>query len=188
MFKITKQDSPNYLINLIPKCNQTIRTRNSYIPIFRYRTDCFKYYFFPSTLNDWFNLDIDIRNSESISIFKSRLLSLIRPVQKCAFNIFDPKGLIMLTHLHLGFSHFNEHRFQQNFENCINPLSSCSLVTEDTLHYLLHCRHFSQYRLELMNSVKSLLDNFDSLPDNDKKTYFLNNRVWARNKGHTTFS
>ena len=112
MFKIMKQDSPSYLINLIPKCNQTIRTRNSHIPIFRYRADCFKYYFFPSTLNDWFNLDIDIRSSESISIFKSRLLSLIRPVQKSVFNIFDPKGLILLTLLHLGFSHLNEHRFQ----------------------------------------------------------------------------
>ena len=104
-------------------------------------------------MNDWFNLDIDIRNSESISIFKSRLLSLIRPVQKSAFNIFDPK-----------------------------------MVTEDTLHYLLYCRHFSQYRLELMNNVKYLLDNYDTLPDKDKRTYFLNNRVWARNKGHTTFS
>ena len=38
-------------------------------------------------------------------------------------------------------------------------------MTEDTLNYVLHCHHFSQYRLDLMNSVKSVLDNFDSLPD-----------------------
>ena len=31
--------------------------------------------FFPSTLNDWFNLDLNIRNSESVSVFKSKLLS-----------------------------------------------------------------------------------------------------------------
>ena len=43
------------------------------------------------------------------------------------------------------------------------------LVTEDALHYLLHCHHFSQYRFDLMNSVKSGLDKFESLPDNDKK-------------------
>ena len=34
----------------------------------------FKYSFFPSTLNDWFSLDINIRNSELILLFKSRLL------------------------------------------------------------------------------------------------------------------
>ena len=129
MFKIMKEEAPNYLINLIPKCNQTIRARNSHIPIFHCRTDCFNYSFFPSNLKNWFNLDINIRNSESISVFKSRLLSLIRPVQKSVFNIFDPKGLKQWTRLRLGFSHLNEHRFQHNFENCINLLYSCSLVT-----------------------------------------------------------
>ena len=93
MFKIMKEEAPNYLMNLIPKCNQTIRTRNSHIPIFRCETDCFKYSFFPSTLRDWFNLDDNIRNSESISVFKNRLLLFIRPVQNSVFNIFYPKGL-----------------------------------------------------------------------------------------------
>ena len=31
MFKIMKEEAPNYLINLIPKCEQTIRTRNNKI-------------------------------------------------------------------------------------------------------------------------------------------------------------
>ena len=147
MFKIMKEEAPNYLINLITKCNQTIRTRNSHLLIFHCRTDCFKYSFFPSTLKDWFNLDDNIRNS--ISVFKSRLMSLICPVQNSVFNIFNPKGLILLTRLRVSFSHLNEHRFRYNFENCINPLSSCSLVSENTLHYLLHCHHFSQYLLIL---------------------------------------
>ena len=86
-----KEEALNYLMNLIPKCNQTIRTRNSHIPVFRYRTDCFKCSLFPSTLRNWFNLDDNIRNSESISIFKNRLLLFIRPVQNSLFNIFDPK-------------------------------------------------------------------------------------------------
>ena len=52
MFKIMKKEAPNYLINLIPRCEQTIRTRNNNIPIYHYRTDCFKYAFFPSTLKE----------------------------------------------------------------------------------------------------------------------------------------
>ena len=111
MFKILKEEAPNYLINLIPECNQATRTRNSHIPTFHCRTDCFKYSFFPSTVKDWFNLDDNLRNSELISIFKSRLLSLISLVQNSVFNIFDRKGLILLTPLSQGFSHLNEHRF-----------------------------------------------------------------------------
>ena len=58
-------------------------------------------FFFPSTLNDWFNLDLNIISSDSISIFKSRLLSLIHPIQTNIYNIFDPKALTFLTRLRL---------------------------------------------------------------------------------------
>ena len=63
------EKAPNFLRNLIPKCDPTIKTKNKSIPTFHYRTDSFKYSFFPSTLNDYFSLDINIRNSESISLF-----------------------------------------------------------------------------------------------------------------------
>ena len=46
------------------KCETNIRTRSNSIPTFNCRTNFFKYSFFPSTLNDWFNLDFNIRNSE----------------------------------------------------------------------------------------------------------------------------
>ena len=52
MFKIMKEVAPNYLINLVPKCERNTRTRNNSIPTFNCRTNCFKYSFFPSTLND----------------------------------------------------------------------------------------------------------------------------------------
>ena len=90
------EKAPNYLINLIPEHEPTIRTRNNSIPSHKYRTNCFKHSFFPSTLNDWFNLDINIRHSESISPFKCRPLSFIRPVQNSIHNIFDPNGLKFL--------------------------------------------------------------------------------------------
>ena len=73
--------------------------------------------FFPSTLNGWFNLDLNIRNSESISIFKSKLLSFTRPVQSNIYHIFEPKGLTFRTRLRLGLSHLNEHRFRHNFQH-----------------------------------------------------------------------
>ena len=103
-----------------------------------------------------------------MAIFKTKLVSLIRPVSSNVYNIFDPVGLKLLTRLRLGFSHLNEHRFRHNFQDCINPVCSCSLDIEDTTHYLLHCHHFVQHRIDLMNSVISVLENFIFLPNNIK--------------------
>ena len=47
MFEVMKEEAPNYLINLIPKCEQTIRTRNNRIPVYHCRTESFKHSFFP---------------------------------------------------------------------------------------------------------------------------------------------
>ena len=46
---------------------------------------------------------------------------------KPTFKIHNPLGLKLLTRLRLGLSHLNEHRFNDNFEDCITPLCSCSL-------------------------------------------------------------
>ena len=74
-----------------------------------------------------------------------------------------------MTRLRLDLSHLNEHRFRHNFQDCLNPLCSCSLEIENTLHYLMHCHHFSSNRIVLMNSVVSVFSDFESLSDNTKK-------------------
>ena len=60
-----------------------------------------------------------------------------------------------------------------NFQECLNPLSSCSLETEDTTHYLLQCQHFSNHRYDLMSSVKSIIRNSESLTDNNRINILL---------------
>ena len=52
MFNIMRNEAPDYLINLVPKCEYVINTRNCHIPMYHCRTDCFKYSFFPSALRD----------------------------------------------------------------------------------------------------------------------------------------
>ena len=100
-------------------------------------------------------------------------MSLIRPSQSNVYNIFDPIGLKLLTRLRLGFSHLNEHKFRDNFQDCLNPLCLCSLEIEDTTHYLLHCQHFFEHRINLINSVRSFSENFESFSDNDKRDILL---------------
>ena len=64
-----------------------------------------------------------------------------------------------------------EYIMQNILANPLNPflrllkslVCSCNLETEDTSHYLLHCHHFSNHRAHLLNSVKSLCNNFESM-------------------------
>ena len=55
----------------------------------------------------------------------------------------------------------------------MNSLCSCSLETENTTHYLLHCHHYSQNRISLINSVKSVSEYFESFSDDVKRNILL---------------
>ena len=78
-----------------------------------------------------------------------------------------------LSYLRLGFRHLNEHTFRHNFQDCLNPLCSSSKKIEDTSHYRQHCHHFSHHCVDLMNSVKSVCDNCESMSGNVKKDLLL---------------
>ena len=53
-------------------------------------------------------------------------------------------------------SHLNEHRFNHNFEDCINPQCSCSLEVESTTLFFLHCHNFVNIRNTLLNKLNSI--------------------------------
>ena len=55
----------------------------------------------------------------------------------------------------------------------MNPLYSFSLEIEGILHYLLHCYHFNDIHVSLVNSAKFVIDNFESLSEKDKKDILL---------------
>ena len=119
--------------------------------------------------NDWFKLDNSIKNSELISIFSGILLSLIRPNQSNVQNSFELIGLKFLTRIRLGFSHLNEHRFQHNFQDCMNPLCSWRLK----MHCITFCTViFFPSSYDRMNSDVS--DNFEYLFQKTmfQKTFF----------------
>ena len=63
--------------------------------------------------------------------------------------------------------------FDTIFKTVWKPLCSWSLDIEDTSHYLFHGQPFSHHRVVLMISVKSICDNFDSMPDNFKEDLLL---------------
>ena len=52
----------------------------------------FKNYFFPPTVIEWNKLDPNIKNSESLALFKKLISAFIRPFANSTFQCDDPKG------------------------------------------------------------------------------------------------
>ena len=78
-FKMRKNQSPKYLFELIPTARQAYMTRHkNSIPLFNIKHDYFKKCFFHSTIIECSILDSNIRNSESLAIFKKHILDFIR--------------------------------------------------------------------------------------------------------------
>lgn len=180
MFKIIKEEAPNYLINLVPNCEQNIRTSNNHIPNCYCRKDYLNYSLFPSTLSDWFHLD-DSKGNSRVAYYCLFVL-----FKRTYTNICNPKAIKFLTRLRLGFSYLGEHRFRQNFQDWVNLFCSCNLDIEDTLHYL-QGYHFSQHCIDLINRVKFVPHNSKSLRDNVKIEILLRgDSCLDRNKSKVT--
>ena len=67
--------------------------------------------------------------------------------------------------LRLEISHLNKRRFSHNFEDCINPLCSCSLEVESTVHFFLHCHNFVNIRNTLLNKLNSISCDISNCSD-----------------------
>ena len=82
----------------------------------------------------WNRLDHNLHDSKSCSIFKNSLLKIGKPVPQPTFNIHNSLRLQLVIRLTLRLSHLNEHMFNHNFEDHINPLCYCSLEVE-SVHF-----------------------------------------------------
>ena len=135
------------------------RTRNAddaqYLKV---RRNFFKNSLFPSTIIEWNKLDSRLRKVKSFSDFKKNILSLIRPKANSVLNCNSSKVLKFVTRLRLGLSLLRDHKFKHSFQDSLNPLCSCSLDVESTIHYYLHCPLFTIKGHTLLNTI-SLIDH-----------------------------
>ena len=155
--KIIKQKSPDYLFNIIPKNISNPRTRNSYnIPQFNIKHNFFKNSFFPSVIAEWNKLDSDIRNLNSLSLFKSRILKFIRPNPNSIFNCQNPKAIKYLSRIRLSLSHLREHKFKHSFRDTFNLICACGSDIETPCHYLIFYPIFDAERNTLLNNIRQI--------------------------------
>ena len=82
-FKVYKNQCSKYLFDVIPQSNCPYRTN---IPHINVKHQFFKNSYFPSTIIEWNKLDSNIRNSETLNIFKSKILKFIRPTANSIFG------------------------------------------------------------------------------------------------------
>ena len=134
-FKIQLSGLPQYLNDPILKPSLHYTTRFSLLPNFTVRNNILGIPFFPYTENYWKKLDNIIKSSDSYLTLRKRLLNLIR--RKCneTYGIHHRTRLKLLTRLRLGLSHLNDHKFNHNFRDCINPLCFCSLSVENNVPF-----------------------------------------------------
>ena len=60
-------------------------------------------------------LDPDIRNSESLHVFKSKVPKFIRPKANSFFNCLNIKVVKLITSLRLDLIHLRDHKFIYSF-------------------------------------------------------------------------
>ena len=61
-----------------------------------------------------------------------------------------------MSRLRLNFNHLNRHKFRNSFNDTVDPMCTCGLEQETTLHYLLHYNLYSVQRLELLGNACDL--------------------------------
>ena len=64
-------------------------------------------------------LNSNIRNSETLNNFKSKILKFIRPIANSIFGCYNPIGVKLHTRLRLGLSHLCEHKFKHSFQDTL---------------------------------------------------------------------
>ena len=154
--------TPLYMKEPIPPLHQSqyfLRDRDS-VGRIKARTEKFQASFYPNSILEWNKLKPEIRHSQSVAIFKSRLLSIIRPPPKPVFGIYDPIGISYISQLRVGLSKLNFHKFNHNFRDTVSPMCPTNDGVEDTEHFLLLCPSFDIQRRDLLAGVSAVLQHF----------------------------
>ena len=133
----------------------------------------FKNSYFPSTIIERNKLDSNIRNSDTLNIFKSKILKFKRPTANSIFDCHNPIGVKLLTRLRLELSHLCEHKFKQSFQDTLTPLCSCGKEVETTFHFLFSCPNYSDERLTLLSEIRNINPNILENTNSQITQFFL---------------
>ena len=175
-FKFINNLAPEYTRHPIPQTRLPTYALKNHGVVGRInaRTERFQSSFYLNCLQEWNSLATEIRESPTVSLFKNRISSLIRPAQKPLYGIYDPKGIALLTQLRVGLSKLNSHKFNHNFRDTVNPMCLVDDRIENTEHFLLHCHAYDVQRCGLLGAINEILQlNSISNPSNQTLVHIV---------------
>ena len=120
-------------------------------------------------------------------VFKSNILTFIRPSPNSVYNCHNHRGICFIARLRLGLSHLRECKFKHGYQDTLNPLCSCGNYVQSTKHFLLHYPQFVNERRTVLN----ILGNFNCLENTRKvlrKTLLFGNTSLSSSDNSKIFS
>ena len=107
----------------------------------------------------------EAKSKPSVQSFKKYLNDFKRSAGNSVFAIRDKFGIKLLTKIRVHFSDLRDHRFNHSF-NCENPICSCGIEDETSVHFFLRCPHFTTQRSILISKISDIIGSDVSvLPD-----------------------
>ncbi|MCG7877682.1 MAG: reverse transcriptase domain-containing protein [Candidatus Thiodiazotropha endolucinida] len=152
-YKMTNDITPAYLSALIPPLVENTTTydlRNATnIRQTMCRTQLYYNSFLPSCIRAWNELSPDVRDVNSLAIFKHRMNENTMKPPKYYF-IGERFSQIHHTRLRTSCSSLNHHLFLKNIVN--DPNCTCGAI-ETSKHYLFECQRYNGIRIDMMTKV-----------------------------------
>ena len=120
------------------------------------RTSIYNQSFFPSSLKLWNNLPNHIRETDSLTGFKSHI-SARKVKAPNYFSAGNRKLNIIHTQLRYSNSRLNADLYK--FGLIENPYCCCKFDYENSYHYFMNCVNYSDIREEMVRNINKILDD-----------------------------
>ena len=161
-YNLRKKGSPEcFFAEILNKHEQFYNLRHTHVyEQYVGRTIRFSHTYFQNALCEWNDLHQNIRNSQSISDFKRKLLAIIRATTISYYDIFEIECITTSTKLGVNFSALNRHRFRHNFE-CSSPMCVYGGGIDDNKHFPLHCHLLDSMRRDLFGQLSVNVNGLD---------------------------
>ena len=125
------------------------------------RLTLFQQSFFPATLKLWNDLDISLRNSPSVDIFKCSLRA-----RYCRYK--KPPAYYFIGNRHLNILHTRLRQKCSSLKHDLfraklieNSICSCGTASETVEHYFMSCKNYHIPRLKLQTNLLWFNFRFD---------------------------
>lgn len=202
VYKNKRNELPSYLHELFPPLVQNrfdnennpyfLRNNNDYITMPQ-RLEIYSRSILPASLKLWNDLDTEIRESSSLSMFKRKIKNLFKSQDVPSFYKSGTRYLVVH---HARLRNNCSNLFADLFINHLrdSPICQCGKGIENAEHYFFKCTSFLNERIELFRntrelhplSTSKLLFGNDTL--NDEQNKFIFNEVHKFIKNTRRFS